>query len=465
MKKENIVNILVLACILLVAVPAASAVCTNVTNLSVIFPNGGYTGEMTTFTWDTSMCTNATDLVSIRIKNGPCTADYNDYSDFVSDLLNDGSQTINLSLTETEGEKCHLIHPSAEAIFDVADSSWIFDSTPQTITSVVGTTVQGAGDTIAITFDGDVTEASVENVSNWVLESPDGDSLFIADAAFVWDDPSDTLTVTLDESLAGDDQWLKNGDTVCVTPSGVEDAAGNLVASTEVCGAANVTGDLAAPSVTSVDFSMDNTSGTLFSTGNVLVTATFDEDMDDTATPLISIDRPGTGNDVTDAAMTMNLADRSEWTYTYALAADNGGTILDGQVNVTVHSGTDLAGNLQSNDTSNFDADTVAPDSSHDYAASGWQTSNVTVTVTESDPAPSGGIDSTLYCTDTDNTCTPSTDETGGFNVVFSADGTHYLRFYTVDAAGNTQANQSVQVLVDQNGPTTVNVVATPGSP
>jgi len=99
----------------------------------------------------------------------------------------------------------------------------------------------------------------------------------------------------------------------------------------------------------------------------------------------------------------------------------------------------------------NVKLDKTAPTTSDD-APSGWQTSDVTITLTESDPSPSSGIAWTKYCTDAADSCSPDTDYTGA--VTISTEGTTYFRYASQDNAGNTQTTVSRTIQLDKTAPT-----------
>lgn len=75
----------------------------------------------------------------------------------------------------------------------------------------------------------------------------------------------------------------------------------------------------------------------------------------------------------------------------------------------------------------------------------------VTVTLIPDDGEGSGVL-ATLYCTDTENTCTPETSYSDSFEV--SAEGTSYIRFYSTDNASNEETPvNSETVAVDTTSP------------
>ncbi|MCK4808969.1 MAG: hypothetical protein KAS90_05075, partial [Candidatus Aenigmarchaeota archaeon] len=97
--------------------------------------------------------------------------------------------------------------------------------------------------------------------------------------------------------------------------------------------------------------------------------------------------------------------------------------------------------------------DTVNPTTTDNYGAKDgiWQNSDQTITITESDPAPSSGIDETKYCIDTTDTCIPSINYVGP--VTITAEGTSYFRYRSIDNAGNVQSIVSREVMINKNPP------------
>ncbi|MHA1835249.1 MAG: OmpL47-type beta-barrel domain-containing protein [Candidatus Baldrarchaeia archaeon] len=135
-------------------------------------------------------------------------------------------------------------------------------------------------------------------------------------------------------------------------------------------------------------------------------------------------------------------------TYTWDISG-----VADGNyfIDINVHDDSDT----NKADTSDFSimVDNTAPTTTDD-APSGWQASDVTVTLTPSDSG--SGVHDTNYCIDTDNTCTPNISSTS-VNVTCSAGSTcqKYVRYRSVDRAGNVEAINSVLVQIDKEAPTT----------
>lgn len=77
-------------------------------------------------------------------------------------------------------------------------------------------------------------------------------------------------------------------------------------------------------------------------------------------------------------------------------------------------------------------------------------TSSVTVSLSCNDTY--SGCAKTYYCKDTSNSCTPNTEYIGPITVSGSP-GTYYVRFYSVDNAGNTESVKSAQVVIESSSP------------
>ncbi len=85
-----------------------------------------------------------------------------------------------------------------------------------------------------------------------------------------------------------------------------------------------------------------------------------------------------------------------------------------------------------------------------DYSFGEWTNSNyVNVTLSCSDSG--SGCDITQYCTDTDNSCTPST--TYSTPVQISTEGTSYIRFRSNDTVGNLETTKNETIKIDTTSP------------
>lgn len=124
----------------------------------------------------------------------------------------------------------------------------------------------------------------------------------------------------------------------------------------------------------------------------------------------------------------------------------------------------------EQNSTNNLDVsfflDYTAPTTT-DNSNTNIQAPTYSVTITEQDNVDSDPT--SYYCTDTVNSCTPTTSIDNGGEVSFTSSnrGTNYLRYYSVDDAGNTQTTQSSTININQLPvftSATDNVTTIPGS-
>jgi len=114
----------------------------------------------------------------------------------------------------------------------------------------------------------------------------------------------------------------------------------------------------------------------------------------------------------------------------------------------------DNAGNIEGTHSDPIRIDKQAPTTT-DNAPDGWANSSVTVTLSPSDGSGSG-ISTTYYCADTTNSCTPTTSGTSA-NFDCDADSmcSYFIRYYSVDNAGNTETLKSADINIDRQGPAT----------
>ncbi len=115
---------------------------------------------------------------------------------------------------------------------------------------------------------------------------------------------------------------------------------------------------------------------------------------------------------------------------------------------------TDNAGN-DGNHSIYLVYDNVVPTTSGEITSgtpgtNGWYTTNVGYTITPADAL--SGIASTKYCTDDNNSCTPTTNYTEA--ITLETEGNNYIRFYSVDNSGNEQTVQSSGLIkIDKTDP------------
>ncbi|MBU4347356.1 Ig-like domain repeat protein, partial [Patescibacteria group bacterium] len=131
-------------------------------------------------------------------------------------------------------------------------------------------------------------------------------------------------------------------------------------------------------------------------------------------------------------------------------------TQADGAYTFTISASDNVGNSASDSSLSGYVIDTVKPTTS-DNAPTGWQKTDVTITLTPTDPAPSSGIAWTKYCTDTENTCEPTTE---GTSLTISDEGTTYFRYASADLAGNIQNTVSRVVMIDKSVPATSKITA-----
>lgn len=116
---------------------------------------------------------------------------------------------------------------------------------------------------------------------------------------------------------------------------------------------------------------------------------------------------------------------------------------------------TDHAGNVEFTKTLQLKIDTETPSTSStpsgNLGLNGWYTSGVTMELAGSDTI--SGVESTFYKVDSGAWQV----YTGTFSV--DGDGSHTIRFYSIDFAGNKEVTTSIQVLIDMELPSTSDVL------
>jgi hypothetical protein len=109
-------------------------------------------------------------------------------------------------------------------------------------------------------------------------------------------------------------------------------------------------------------------------------------------------------------------------------------------------------GSASNSRSSTFNTDVTKPTTSDDYAHDNvWVNSNQTITLTPTDAT--SGIASTKYCTDSTNTCDPTTGTSYTTAVSFSTEAITYFRYESTDNAGNVQTTVSRAVKIDKTPP------------
>ena len=165
---------------------------------------------------------------------------------------------------------------SAGKVFGTTVNAGDTDAPIIPVTSIVGTTIQDAGDTIVLTFNEEVKSTGGFDKDDFnSIQSPDGTGLNLTEATFVLSGDKRTLTITLNES-APDNAFLKTGDVVSITPSAdsILDLAGNSLASAKVLGTPTNSGDAVAPTLGTGDITGETIQG-----AGDKITLTFSEAM------------------------------------------------------------------------------------------------------------------------------------------------------------------------------------------
>lgn len=301
-------------------------------------------------------------------------------------LVRDNSHNVlNCSLA-TPPAGCPTITPGA---FDDVGHTYTFTTNhftsfenEQTVPAIpldgiIGTTIQGAGDTILIPFGEPVVAVDGTWSANefTAIESPNGTALSLAGATFNYNAGTTALTITLLPSVN-----LTNGAIVAVTPAlnAIKDPAGNALPITERVGTTLITGDLSAPTAL-IEYSKD--AGATYSstisvkTGDTLrIRATFNEDM--AVSPIVKL----AVDNALLAATNMSFTDSTHYYHDLAIGAGNIATAT-----ASFSIGKDLAGNVITaapTSGATFSIDNTAPTASKPTATAQTLKSGATSTST-----------------------------------------------------------------------------------
>lgn len=119
------------------------------------------------------------------------------------------------------------------------------DTTPPTILAASANAIAGANnDTLVVSFDDDMWQASLSDPTHWALQSPVGTSQALAGCTVAYDAVQKRATLTLGNGVS-----LKNGDDFSISFSSVYDLGHNAIAATPVTGA--VTSETTPPTLVS----------------------------------------------------------------------------------------------------------------------------------------------------------------------------------------------------------------------
>jgi hypothetical protein len=162
----------------------------------------------------------------------------------------------------------------------------------------------------------------------------------------------------------------------------------------------------------------------------------------------VQVTLSATDGDGSGVASTQYRVDGGSWTpYTAPFTVSGEGS------HAVEYASTDTLGNVEPTRSLGIKIDTVNPATSSSLApasptgSNGWYLGPVQVSLSASDAT--SGVASTWYTID------GGTAQAYSSPFTISADGDHSVRFWSVDAAGNTEPANLVHVLVDQNDPVT----------
>lgn len=125
------------------------------------------------------------------------------------------------------------------------------------------------------------------------------------------------------------------------------------------------------------------------------------------------------------------------------------GSSADGVLDLQYRSW-DNAGNSEAWDSVQVKVDTTDPETT-DNTDGQWHKTPQTVQLSANDAA--SGVQQTYYCRDNVTGCEPTTPYSGSFEI--SENGTTYVRYRSVDVAGNWEPIKSTEVKVDMKKPIT----------
>jgi len=176
------------------------------------------------------------------------------------------------------------------------------------------------------------------------------------------------------------------------------------------------------------------------------------DDYTNSVSVTLSLNYSDPGGSGVDACRYMN--EGGSWTAWESCVSTKEWTLTSGDgVKIVYYEVRDLMDNTQQ-DSDSITLDTTPPSTSPSFSGTsgsgGWYISDVQVTLVCSDS--SSGCDTTYYCIDTTNTCSPSISYSSPFTV--SNEGTNYIRYYSTDNAGNTEPTKSTEIKIDKTNPT-----------
>lgn len=127
-------------------------------------------------------------------------------------------------------------------------------------------------------------------------------------------------------------------------------------------------------------------------------------------------------------------------------------------VHTIAYRSTDNAGNVEEAQTLTLQIDRTAPVTTQTGADDAWHNAAVTVrfAATDATSGMTGGLAATQYSTDDGVTWATGTSVTVKGDLQGGTDGEHPILYRSVDAAGNVEAPQAINVKIDTRAPSTV---------
>jgi len=180
-------------------------------------------------------------------------------------------------------------------------------------------------------------------------------------------------------------------------------------------------------------------------------------------TPTVSFNISDTGVGIDWSTVQINdvLINISECTLTGDIysCSNTFSALADGTYTFTISASDNVENSASDNSLIGYVIDTQKPTTIDDYGTKSgvWQNEDQIITLAPFDPTPSSGVAWTKYCTDTANTCEPTTE---GTSLTISTEGTTYFRYASADNAGNVQNTVSLVVMIDKTVPTTSEITA-----
>ncbi len=378
--------------------------------------------------------------------------------------IDSGKPSTTASVSGTLGSNGWYTSTSVSVTLSATDATSGVAATYYTIDG--GSQQTYSGSAVAVSGDGNhaITFWSVDAAGN--TESTEADAFKIDSAKpTTTDSPSGTL---------GSNGWY-NSTSVSVTLSATDATSGVAATYYTIDGGSQKTYSGSAFTVTG-DGTHNLTFWSVDAAGNTEAAKT-DSFKIDTGKPTTTASLSGTlGTNgwytSTSVSVTLSATDATSGVADTYYTIDSGGqqtysgsalTVTgDGTHAITFWS-VDAAGNTEATESDGFKIDSTKPTTTDSLAGTlgtnGWYTSpSVSVTLSATDAT--SGVAATYYTIDGGSQQTYS-----GSAFTVTGDGTHAITFWSVDVAGNTEADESDSFKIDSTKPTTTDSLSgTPGS-